>query len=177
MSEETTGQTPDSEPAADEQPYDWEKCTVRFSITFLPGDGDEGGRQIILGCNTHRDPPLIETIREAGLGTLPPVIAGMLEELKRRLPQQAEIAESRRQAEAAAAEKLELQQRQTKEKIEAARQRSRAKNDRRPAPAPAPALVQGSVQSETLFDLGASSPAEQTDTAEPAGAKQPSLFN
>ncbi|MCI0392142.1 MAG: hypothetical protein MOB07_25710 [Acidobacteria bacterium] len=173
MSEETTGQTSDSETAADEQPYDWEKCTVRLSITFLPGDGGEGGRQIILGCNMHRDPPLIETIRETGLGTLPPMISGMLEELKRRLPQQAEIAESRRQTEAAAAEKLELQRRQTKEKIEAARQRSRAKYDRQSAPVP----VQGSVQSETLFDLGASSPAEQTDTTEPAGAKQPSLFN
>ena len=161
--------------AANEQPYDWDKCTVRLSITFLPGDGDEGGRQIIIGCNTHRDPPLIETVREAGLGGLPPVIAGLLEGLKRRLPQRAEMAESRRRAEEAAAERLKLQQQQAKEKIQAARQRALAKNDRHRTTSPAPARE--GAQSETLFDVGASSPAERADAAEPAGSEQPSLFN
>jgi hypothetical protein len=173
MSDEAIGRTPDGDTAANEQPYDWEKCAVRLSITFLPGDGDEGGRQIIIGCNTHRDPPLIETIREAGLGSLPPVIAGLLEGLKRRLPQRAEIAESRRRAEAAAAERLKLQQQQAREKIQAARQRAIAKRNRRQPPSPA----QAGAQSETLFDLGSSSPAERTDANEPAGGKQQSLFN
>lgn len=175
MSDEASGRTPDGDTAANEQPYDWDKCTVRLSITFLPGDGDEGGRQIILGCNTHRDPPLIETVREAGLGSLPPVIAGLLEGLKRRLPEQARIAESRRQAEKEAAERLEFERRQAREKIQAARQKTLAKNDRRRQPSSAP--IQKGAQSSTLFDLGASSPAERTDTAEPAGSEQPSLFN
>jgi len=139
MNDEASGRTPDGDTAANERPYDWDKCTVRLSITFLPGDGDEGGRQIMIGCNTHRDPPLIETVREAGLGSLPPVIAGLLEGLKRRLPQRAEIAESRRRAEAAEAERLKLQQQQAREKIQAARQRSFAKNDRHRPPSPAPA--------------------------------------
>src|SRR6266545_7413165 len=130
MSDEVTGRASDGDTAANEQPYDWDKCTVRLSITFLPGDGDEGGRQIIVGCNTHRDPPLVETVREAGMGSLPPVIAGLLEGLKRRLPQRAEMAESRRRAEEEEAERLKLQQQQAKEKIQAARQRALAKNDR-----------------------------------------------
>src|SRR5262245_34948157 len=74
MSDEASGRASDGNTAANEQPYDWDKCAVRLSITFLPGDGDEGGRQIIIGCNTHSDPPLIETARKAGLGSLPPMI-------------------------------------------------------------------------------------------------------
>jgi hypothetical protein len=115
MSDEASRRASDGDTAASEQPYDWDKCTVRLSITFLPGDGDEGGRQIIIGCNTHRDPPLIETVREAGLGSLPPMIAGLLEGLKRRLPQRAEMAESSRRAEEEE-ERLKLQQ-QAREKI------------------------------------------------------------
>jgi hypothetical protein len=175
MSDEASGRASDGDTAENEQPYDWEKCNVRLSITFLPGNGDEGGRQIIVGCNTHRDPPLIETVREAGLGSMPPVIAGLLEDLKRRLPQRAEMAESRRRAEEAAAERLKLQQQQAKEKIQAPRKRTLTKNDRRRTPSPAPAPE--GLQSETLFDLGASSPAERTDAAELAGSEQPSLFN
>jgi hypothetical protein len=175
MSDEASGRASDSDTAANEQPYDWDKCTFRLSITFLPGDGDEGGRQIIIGCNTHRDPPLIETVRDGGLGSLPPVIAGLLDGLKQRLPQRAEMAESRRRAEAAEEERLKLQQQQAREKIQAARQGSLAKSDRRQPPAPAP--VREGVQSENLFDLGATSPAERTDAAEPAGSEQQSLFN
>src|SRR5262249_14902515 len=67
MGDEASGRAPDGNTVANEQPYDWDKCTVRLSITFLPGDGNEGGRKTKIGCNTHREPPLIEIIREAGL--------------------------------------------------------------------------------------------------------------
>jgi hypothetical protein len=35
MSDEVTGRASDGDTATNEQPYDWDKCTVRLSITFL----------------------------------------------------------------------------------------------------------------------------------------------
>jgi hypothetical protein len=43
MSDEAAGRTPDSDTAVNELPYDWDKCTVRLSITFLPGAVVGGG--------------------------------------------------------------------------------------------------------------------------------------
>jgi hypothetical protein len=175
MSEATTLETQGAEPAVDEQPYDWNRCTVRLSIIFHPIDESEGGRPVTLGCNTHRDPPLFESIREAELGTLPPAIAGLLENLKQRLPQRAEIAESRRRAEAEAEEKRKLERQQAMAKVQAARQKSHRKNNQRQTPSPAPAG--DSSQAQTLFDLGTPSPAKQGETAVPVTGKQPSLFD
>lgn len=175
MSESICEQAPSNEPAANEQPYDWDKCTIRLSITFFPSDGSGDSRRIVLGCNTHNDPPLIEVVRESALGIWPPVIADLFERLKQRLPQRAEIAKSRREAEAAAVEKLKLQQ-QTKEKVRAAQQRSsHAINDHRQPSSPAP--TRENIRSETLFDLSISSPTDQTDTAGPIPGKQCSLFD
>jgi hypothetical protein len=175
MSEATVPETPDDEVRVGEQPYDWGKCTVRLSIIFHPDDEGEGGRPVTLGCNTHYDPPIFESTREAELGTLPPAIVGLLEKLKRRLPQQAEIAESRRQAEAEAAKKRELERQQAKAKAEAARQRSLIKQNHRQAPSPAP--VKEGSPGPTLFDLGVQSPADQSETAIPVTGKQQSLFD
>ncbi len=82
MSDETRDKPVNSEQPSQNEPYEWEKCTVRLSITFFPDDGNEGGRQVVLGCNTHNDPPLIEPVREAELGTLPPIVVNLLEGLK-----------------------------------------------------------------------------------------------
>jgi hypothetical protein len=175
MSEAITPETPDDEPAVDEQPYEWGKCTVRLSIIFHPDDESEDGRPITLGCNTHQDPPIFESTREAELGILPSAIIGLLEKLKQRLPEQAEIAKSRRQADAEAAKKRELEQQQAKARAEAARQRSQIKQNRRQAPLPTPAKENSPAT--TLFDIDVQSPAEQSGTAVPVTGNQQTLFD
>lgn len=174
MSDETKDKPVNSEQSNQSEPYEWEKCTVRLSITFFPDDGNEGGRQVVLGCNTHSDPPLIEPVREAELGTLPPLVASLLERLKERLPQQAEIAEAKRLAEIAAAEKAKLQQQKVKEKINAAQQKYLAKSNDKPQPSqPAAEEI---VRTDTASEGSASPLAEMSNVSEPVNGKQQSLF-
>jgi hypothetical protein len=175
MSDATTAERPESEPVGSEQPYEWGNCTVRLSIIIHPEDNGEGGRPVTLGCNTHHDPPIYESTRETALGLLPPVIVEMLEKLKLRLPQQAEIAKSRRQAEAEAAKKREIERQQVKARAEAASQKSQAKQIRRPAPSPTPEGE--SKPDETLFALGQPSSAAQDDSAAPVTGEQQLLFD
>jgi hypothetical protein len=172
MSDETNDKAVKSEPSSQSEPYEWEKCTVRLSITFFPDDGNDGGRQVVLGCNTHSDPPLIEPVREAELGTLPPIIVSLLERLKDRLPQQAEITEAKRQAEIAAAEKARLQRQKTEEKIKAAQRKYQAKNNDKPQAAqPATEEI---VRTDT--EGGDSFPAEISIVTQPVNGEQQSLF-
>ncbi len=174
MSDETKDNPVNSKQANQTEPYEWAKCTVRLSITFFPDDGNDGGRKVVLGCNTHSDPPLIEPVREAELGTLPPIIANLLESLKQRLPQQAEIAEAKRQAEIAAAEKAKLQRQKVEEKIKAAQRKHQTKNNDKPqASQPAAEEI---VRTDTLTEDSASSSAEISSMSEPVNGKQQSLF-
>jgi uncharacterized membrane protein YqiK len=106
---------------------------------------------------------------------LPPVIVEMLEKLKLRLPQQAEIAKSRRQAEAEAAKKREIERQQAKTRAEAVKQKSQTKQNRRPAPSPTPAAE--SNPAETPVDLGQASSTERDDTAASVTGDQQSLFD
>lgn len=174
MSHEIKDELVNSEQARQGEPYEWEKCTVRLSITFFPDDGNEGGRQVVLGCNTHGDPPLIEPVREAELGSLPPIVVSLLERLKERLPQQAEIAEARRQAEIAAAEKVKLQRQKTEDKIKAAQQKYRAKNNDKEKSSPPSA--EEIVRTDTVTEGSDSLPAEIGNMSEPVNGKQQSLF-
>lgn len=174
MSDEITDKPVNSEQSNQSEPYEWEKCTVRLSITFFPDDGNEGGRRVVLGCNTHNDPPLIEPVREAELGTLPSLITDLLDRLKQRLPQQAEIAETKRQAEIAAAEKARLQRQKTEEKIKAAQQKSKAKNNDKPQTAQPTA--EEIVRTDTVAEGGDSLPVEISIVAEPVNGEQQSLF-
>ena len=174
MSDETKDKPVNSKQANQSEPYEWEKCTVRLSITFFPDDGNDGGRQVVLGCNTHSDPPLIEPVREAELGTLPPIIANLLESLKQRLPQQAGIAEARRQAEIAAAEKAKLQRQKVEEKIKAAQRKHQAKNNDKPQSSqPAAEEI---VRTDTVTEGSTSPLAEMSNVSEPVNGKQQSLF-
>lgn len=174
MSDETKDKAINGEQPNQSEPYEWEKCTVRLSITFFPHDGNEGGRQVVLGCNTHNDPPLIESVREAGLGTLPSIVTDLLERLKQRLPQQAEIAEARRQAEIAAVEKARLQRQKTEEKIRAAQQKSKAKNIGKPQPSQPTA--EEIVRTDAVAEDSDSLPVEISNVSEPVNGKQQSLF-
>lgn len=174
MSDETKDKPVNSAQPNQSEPYEWERCTVRLSITFFPDDGNEGGRQVVLGCNTHNDPPLIEPVREAELGTLPPSVVSLLERLKERLPHQAEIAGARRQAEIVAAEKAKLQQQKVEEKIKAAQRKHQAKNNDKPQSSqPAVAEI---VRTDTMTEGSDSLPAEISSVSEPVNGKQQSLF-
>ena len=174
MSDETKDKPVNSAQPNQSEPYEWERCTVRLSITFFPDDGNEGGRQVVLGCNTHNDPPLIEPVREAELGTLPPIVVNLLERLKERLPQQAEIAEARRQAEIVAAEKAKLQRQKTEEKIKAAQRKHQAKNNDKPQASQPKA--EEIVRTDTVISVGDSLPTEISIVTEPVNGKQQSLF-
>jgi hypothetical protein len=174
MSDEITEKPVNGEPSNQGEPYEWEKCTVRLSITFFPDDGNEGGRQAVLGCNTHNDPPLIEPVREAELGTLPPIVTDLLERLKQRLPQHAEIAEAKRQAEIAAAEKARLQRQKTEERIRAAQQKSKAKNNDKPqATRPAAEEI---IRTDAVAEGSDSLPVEINIVTQPVNGEQQSLF-
>ena len=174
MSAETRDKPVNSEQPSQSEPYEWEKCRVRLSITFFPDDGNEGGRPVVLGCNTHNDPPLIEQVRETELGTLPTIVANLLERLKQRLPQQAEIAEAKRQAEIAAAEKARLQQQKTEEKIKAAQRKHQAKNNDKPQASQPKA--EEIVRTDTVISVGDSLPTEISIVTEPVNGEQQSLF-
>ena len=174
MSDETKDKPVNSAQPNQSELYEWERCTVRLSITFFPDDSNEGGRQVVLGCNTHNDPPLIEPVREAELGTLPPIVVSLLERLKERLPQQAEISEAKRQAEIAAAEKAKLQRQKVEEKIKAAQRKHQAKNDDKPQPSqPAAEEI---VRTDTLAEGSDSLPDEISNVSELVNGKQQSLF-
>lgn len=174
MSDETKDKAVNSEPSNQGEPYEWEKCTVRLSITFFPNDGNESGRQVVLGCNTHNDPPLIESVRETELGTLPPIVVSLLERLKERLPQQSEIAEAKRQAEIAAAEKARLQRQKTEEKIKAAQRKYQAKNNDKPqATRPTAEEI---VRTDTVTEGSDSLPVEISIVTQPVNGEQQSLF-
>lgn len=174
MSDEMTDKLVNGEPCNQGEPYEWEKCTVRLSLTFFPDDGHESGRQVVLGCNTHNDPPLIEPVREADLGTLPTIVTDLLVRLKERLPQHAELAEAKRQAEIAAKEKARLQLQKTEENIKATQRKHQAKNTAKPQTSQ-PAV-------EEIVSIGAATedddslPVEFNLVAQPVNGEQKSLF-
>lgn len=174
MSDETKDKPVNSAQPNQSEPYEWERCTVRLSITFFPDDGNESGRQVVLGCNTHNYPPLIELVRETELGTLPSIVTDLLARLKQRLPQQAEIAEAKRQAEIVAAEKAKLQRQKTEEKIKAAQRKYQAKNnDKAQAAQPAAEEI---VRTDTVTEGDDSLPVEIGIVTQPVNGKQQSLF-
>ena len=78
--------------ARDEEPYEWEQCTVVLTIQFLPLRKDEPSQQrrIIVAAQAHSDPPFYKLLTLAELGTLPQAAADVLEQLRAALPAQAE---------------------------------------------------------------------------------------
>jgi hypothetical protein len=159
MTEEDSVRPPDGK----EEPYNWEKCTIKILITILPDDGQEGGRETLVGCSTHRDPPLYETTRKVGLAGLIPVIGDLLKRLKNRLPEQAAITESRLQARKEAREKAA---KETAEKLKSQRQQQQQTAAKIKAP-----------YRERALEKQSSPPSnEESCISETAGAKQSSLF-
>lgn len=160
--------------AASGEPYEWERCTVRLSITFLPTETNEGGRQVVIGCNTHNDPPLIESTCETELAGLPPLITELLNKLRQRLPEQAVLAESRRQAETAAEERAKLARQQSEQRIKAAGQRYREKSSQ--SQTVAPTVTTTDLQEIIDVEKSESLAVENNTAVVLANGKQQSLF-
>ncbi len=84
--------------AIEKQPYDFDKCTVQIAIQLLPDeqgsrvDGAPNGRRVIVGVRSHLDAPIVRTLRVSELGTLPPIVDELLNELKRELPAREQAA-------------------------------------------------------------------------------------
>jgi hypothetical protein len=67
-----------------DEPYEWEKCQITVTVTWMPADGNEEGRMVIIGGRTHQDAPVMRTFREGHL-LLAPAIHQLLDELKVQL--------------------------------------------------------------------------------------------
>lgn len=88
----------------EKQPYDFDHCTVQIAIQLLPNDGDPNGRMVVVGVRSHLDVPILRFVRANELGTLPPIVNTLLDELKAELPvreQAAREAFERKKAEKA----------------------------------------------------------------------------
>jgi hypothetical protein len=91
----------------EKQPYDFDHCTVQIAIQLLPDDGDANGRMVVVGVRSHLDAPILRVTRLNELGTLPPLVTALLDELKAELPK-------REQATREAFEKKKAEQAQRK---------------------------------------------------------------
>ena len=76
----------------EKQPYNFDRCTVQIAIQLLPDDGDAHGRCVILGVRSHLDAPILRCIRWNELGTLPPLVSTLLDELRSELPAREQAA-------------------------------------------------------------------------------------
>lgn len=128
----------------EDEPYVFKDCTVTISIQLLPDDGDEDGREVIIGVSSHIEGPLLELTRLRLLGALPPPVAELVRLHEERLPGLGEARAGQRQ-------------RETASKSSAARSKTtvRGANGKAATPAkPAPAGASATPASQTsLFDL------------------------
>lgn len=69
-----------------DDPYDYDKCQISLTITWLPNDGDPNGRQVIVSARNHLDAPIIRQFRDIDIN-LPQPFEGMLNEIRSMLPQ------------------------------------------------------------------------------------------
>jgi len=76
----------------EKQPYDFDHCTVQIAIQILPGDGDANERMVVVGVRSHLDSPLLRLVLLNELGTLPPIVNALLDELKTELPAREQAA-------------------------------------------------------------------------------------
>lgn len=47
-----------------DDPYEWDKCQITLTITYLPDDGNDQGRMVIFSGRTHMDTPVFHYFRE-----------------------------------------------------------------------------------------------------------------
>jgi hypothetical protein len=71
---------------AESEPYIFEQCKVQVVITLLPITGQPGNRPVLLAASSHGDFPVVAMLTQEELGSLPPVIAQLLDDLKADFP-------------------------------------------------------------------------------------------
>ena len=49
----------------EDDPYDRQSCQITVSFSFLPGDGNPKGRNVVITAHSHNDAPII-TMKRAG---------------------------------------------------------------------------------------------------------------
>jgi hypothetical protein len=90
---EEDSETPDDEETPDPpslaqqtEPYIFDQCKVQIVITLLPDTRTPGGRPVMLAASSHGDFPIVVMLTQEKLGTFPPAIAQLLEDLKADFP-------------------------------------------------------------------------------------------
>lgn len=68
------------------EPYIFEQCKIQVVITLLPYTGQPGGRPVLLAASSHGDFPIVAMLTQEELGSLPPAIAQLLDDLKADFP-------------------------------------------------------------------------------------------
>ncbi|CAD5983705.1 hypothetical protein L2E68_22505 [Planktothrix agardhii 1029] len=69
-----------------EEPYNFEQCTIELHLTFKPDNGHPDGRIVIISASSHGDFPIGEKIRASALGELPPPVQTLFKELVADFP-------------------------------------------------------------------------------------------
>ncbi len=127
-----------------DDPYEWDKCNITLALTFLPEDGQPGGRIVAIAVHNHRDAPLVGSCRLDELGPLPRPISLLLEELRAQLPAR---AMAKAQKDSAKAE----EERKRQERLSTSRKKTTAAAPAKPA-APQPVEVPQALQQD-LFTM------------------------
>lgn len=71
---------------SESEPYIFEQCKVQIVITLLPNTGQLGGRPVLLAASSHGDFPIVAMLNQEELGSFPPAIAQLLDDLKTDFP-------------------------------------------------------------------------------------------
>jgi hypothetical protein len=71
---------------SESEPYIFEQCKVQVVITLLPNTGQPGGRPVLLAASSHGDFPIVAMLTQEKLGSFPPAIAQLLDDLKADFP-------------------------------------------------------------------------------------------
>ena len=127
----------DPKSVLEQQPYEFEKCTIQIAIQLLPDDGDAKGRPILLGLRSHLDAPIVQMLRLSELEPVPLALLALIEQLKSELPTREQAAKER----LAKAQEEALRKNQM---VKASGKRGKttsAKPEPPPAPAPKPSVL------------------------------------
>lgn len=153
--QKTSPAKPEPIQTAKDLPYDWGKCIVTMSLTYLPDDGDVRGRPVAVGLRTHEDVPSMRILRESDFADWPQQVQQMFEDLKLMLPLRGEEAAARKAEEEKKAAELK---KKTMERAKSAKTTPSAKPVKTTVQAEKPApVIKSKKSSSSLL------PADQPD--------------
>jgi hypothetical protein len=134
--------------ARDDEPYEWDQCTIVLTIELLPlraGEAPEQ-RRVVVAARTHSDPPFYKLMTLPELGELPKPASEFLDQLRAALPAQ---AERRKAAEA----EREQAQEKTHPRTNAADKQKKTNAEPSAAPAPSKPSKKKKVDLNALPEL------------------------